>query len=672
MAASDQLLDILQTISETEAFLRKRCAAGLAGQSMGLFEDLASLIEMVKERFEKTEFLPKRAPAYFKKADMLGAVDFLDQVEDWSKQIRERIKRYQIRLDLARGTLPGVPMENKANLPAAADLIRPPQGGTPEERAAGTESVQVDFSRGGSKSAPAGGVNALAAAADLRAAVRQEESPGSPEVDEPQESGTRRRGFNSAAESARLFAALRGGDPQEKVDGQAEQKPRTRPMPRRTAGQEEGEGGARPMAAHGKQEDDTESGVRPMAAHKPPEAEAPRVNAERAHETGGARPMAANRQREGDTESGARPMRPKQPQAEGGANPAERNPPEPAAESGAKPMAARRQPPSAAQPMQAPAAQEPGPQVGGSAGIDVDRQFTHMMDEIAGMDETALSRRLIDAFPALENRYKIVIVDYIRRYGYWGKLVPDRNDYEALRNRASALCRHREDFIWLYGKLGDYRSRKTLLAVLDNWYSFNLKSLSNMKDKVFPAYLDADLLRPGPDEVFVDGGAYIGEVTKSFMELAGSWRKIYCYDLNDGNCASLRANFEEAHDVEIRRKGIAARPGMASVASPGDPALCRLSPDGSEEIETVTLDENLEMPATILKLCLEGGEQDAIKGASDIIHRARPRVAVRADHNYEDLWKLPRMLEGLNPKYRFYLRHYGGNLVPAEFVIYAV
>ena len=43
----------------------------------------------------------------------------------------------------------------------------------------------------------------------------------------------------------------------------------------------------------------------------------------------------------------------------------------------------------------------------------------------------------------------------------------------------------------------------------------DMVGLANMKEKMFPTYLDADLLRCTEEEVFVDLGAGIGDVTKA-------------------------------------------------------------------------------------------------------------------------------------------------------------
>lgn len=327
---------------------------------------------------------------------------------------------------------------------------------------------------------------------------------------------------------------------------------------------------------------------------------------------------------------------------------------------GAKPMEPER-----------PAAMETSTVPAGGRGVAIDREFLRVINEIGAMAPEELEKKLVGAFPQLENRYKIVICDQARRYGYWGRLEPDRNEFELLRRRAEELCSHRDEYAWLYGKLGDYRSRKTLLALLDNWYSFNFKDLSNMREKQFGFYLDADLLRCSDSEVFVDLGAGIGDVTKAYAEFAGHWKRIYCYEPNPGNFSALRGTVRTLGLVEPRQKAVSDRAGQGSLVTDQDPLLSHLG-EGGQSVETVVLDDDIQEPVSIIKMCLEGGEQAAIRGCSNHIHRDHPRLVLRADHGDSDLWQLPRMIERLDKKYRFYLRHYGGNLLPMDYVLYAI
>lgn len=50
--------------------------------------------------------------------------------------------------------------------------------------------------------------------------------------------------------------------------------------------------------------------------------------------------------------------------------------------------------------------------------------------------------------------------EFFNKFGYWGNLDLDNDIYEEIELKAKELYNHIDDFIWLYNKLNDYRSKK--------------------------------------------------------------------------------------------------------------------------------------------------------------------------------------------------------------------
>lgn len=660
-SVSDQLMDMLRTIDETQNFLRKRCASGQAGQSMSLFEDLASLLALLERRYRKSGYLPKeRIPLLDPNADILSAVRFLDALDRWSAKTKDKVKRIKIRQELARGgIIEAAVKEGKPFAQQAAEMVQFVRPGSPEERAEEDPGVSVDFSR--ESVAKARAAYHAAPQPDFEA-----ENPYFEESMPPVQSDAEPDPFSwPEDENARLFASIRARTgiraPQTRDDQENEAEENSKDMEREfpTRASASRSMRSRKKAFSPAPDDPMESqpmetqepGPRPMRA-RPMEPQEPE-----------ARPMRARPMKSQEPEDDLiapqpqerRPTRPIRPQNQ------EARPAREKVQEG-RPMASPERP--------TPIGNTTAPAVG--RGVAIDRDFLRIVHDVRNMSEQELERKLIEGFPKLENRYKMVICDQMRRYGYWGKLEPERSEYEALRRRAQELSQHMDEYSWLYGKLGDYRSRKTLLAILDNWYSYNFKTLANMKEKMFPTYLDADLLRCTEEEVFVDLGAGIGDVTKAFAEYAGHWKKIYCYEPNPGSFSALRNRTKELGLLALRQCAVGDKTGNALLQVPNDDPLLSKIDDNGIETDMVQIDEDIEEPVSIIKMCLEGSEQAAIRGCSNHIHQDHPKLILRADHGDSDLWQLPRMIERLDKKYRFYLRHYGGNLAPMEYILYAV
>ena len=705
-SVSDQLMDMLRTIDETQNFLRKRCASGQAGQSMSLFEDLASLLALLERRYRKSGYLPKeRIPLLDPNADILSAVRFLDALDRWSAKTKDKVKRIKIRQELARGgIIEAAVKEGKPFAQQAAEMVQFVRPGSPEERAEEDPGVSVDFSR--ESVAKARAAYHAAPQPDFEA-----ENPYFEESMPPVQSDAEPDPFSwPEDENARLFASIRARTgiraPQTRDDQENEAEENSKDMerefptrasasrsmrsrkkafspapddPMESQPMETQEPGPRPMRARPMEPQEPEA--RPMRA-RPMESQEPEARPMRSRpmepQEPEARPMRARPMEPQEPEARpmrARPMKSQEPEDDLIApQPQERRPTRPIRPQNQEARPAREKV-QEGRPMASPERPTPignttAPAVG--RGVAIDRDFLRIVHDVRNMSEQELERKLIEGFPKLENRYKMVICDQMRRYGYWGKLEPERSEYEALRRRAQELSQHMDEYSWLYGKLGDYRSRKTLLAILDNWYSYNFKTLANMKEKMFPTYLDADLLRCTEEEVFVDLGAGIGDVTKAFAEYAGHWKKIYCYEPNPGSFSALRNRTKELGLLALRQCAVGDKTGNALLQVPNDDPLLSKIDDNGIETDMVQIDEDIEEPVSIIKMCLEGSEQAAIRGCSNHIHQDHPKLILRADHGDSDLWQLPRMIERLDKKYRFYLRHYGGNLAPMEYILYAV
>ena len=79
---------------------------------------------------------------------------------------------------------------------------------------------------------------------------------------------------------------------------------------------------------------------------------------------------------------------------------------------------------------------------------------------------------------------------------------------------------------------------------------------------------------------------------------------------------------------------------------------------GEDNIEIVSLDEDIQEPVTYIKMDVEGFEIPAIIGAKNHIRNDRPKLAICTYHIISDIWEIPKLIKCIAPDYRFYLRHY--------------
>lgn len=220
-------------------------------------------------------------------------------------------------------------------------------------------------------------------------------------------------------------------------------------------------------------------------------------------------------------------------------------------------------------------------------------------------------------------------------------LKKEKEDHTVIENRASALLQNLPQFGWLYANLSDYRSKMVLLSIVKNWSDLDIQSIKEITES-HSCYFDLDLIPVGYDEVFVDIGAYIGDTVRDFINTYGnSYKHIYCYETNEDALDALKRNTMYYDNITIREKN-------------------------------VSIDTDLPEAASFIKINLDGDEPEALLGCMDTIKANHPKLAISVHHGYEHIWKIPQMISKIDDSYKFYLRYYGGELIPTEIVLYAL
>ena len=306
---------------------------------------------------------------------------------------------------------------------------------------------------------------------------------------------------------------------------------------------------------------------------------------------------------------------------------------------------------------------------------EYDKEFDSIIQYIKANDENEILLNMIKAVNNLKtnnsNTYN-VFVNYFNEYPLWGSFNPDFGDFTTLRLRAEVLKQHLDDFIWLYKRLEDYLSKRTLIAILSNWTFMDTSYLVRIKS-IFKDYWEPDLFPSNKDDVLVDVGAFNGDSIISYTSFYGAnYKKIYAYEITPSSCNELKANIKEynLHDVIVRQKGAGSKQDKMFIEDNlNNSSANKLNKNGKISVEIVRLEDDIDEIPTFIKMDIEGAEKDAIKGLENVIKNHTPKLAICPYHGYDDIWLIPEMINEMNSNYKFYLRHNGGNLIPTEFVL---
>jgi FkbM family methyltransferase len=304
---------------------------------------------------------------------------------------------------------------------------------------------------------------------------------------------------------------------------------------------------------------------------------------------------------------------------------------------------------------------------------NLDASFLAMMMSIKNASLEQVMQHIKQAFYALDSNTRKRFQDYVTTYPLWGSFDPENGDHTVLENRARSLHDHADDFLWLYERLADYRSRYTLFALVNNWYSFVFNDLDRCRERIFREYFDLDVIQCDENEVLVDLGAFTGDTVIDYIAAYGlSYKRIYCYEITSDTFRILQENTRLMPNIVLCNRGVGDKPGVMYLSPNPHSSANRVASEGEVEIPIVTVDEDIKEPVTFIKMDIEGFEQNALLGCREHIQNERPKLAISIYHNNEDIWKIPRMIEEFCPGYLFYLRHHGGTLVPTEMTLLAV
>ena len=161
--------------------------------------------------------------------------------------------------------------------------------------------------------------------------------------------------------------------------------------------------------------------------------------------------------------------------------------------------------------------------------------------------------------------------------------------------------------------------------------------------------------------IYVDLGAYNGDTVKKYSALCPNLERIYAFEPDKRNFKKLSAYCEELTDVTTALFNCAAYSYDTTLEfSASGNRNSSAASQGSFRHKTVEIEakalDSVCKSADFVKYDVEGMEYEALLGSGLLIASSSPDLLVSMYHKSEDLYKLPIILKGLNPRYKLYLR----------------
>ena len=207
-----------------------------------------------------------------------------------------------------------------------------------------------------------------------------------------------------------------------------------------------------------------------------------------------------------------------------------------------------------------------------------------------------------------------------------------------------------------YELMADGQSKKVFENVLQFYYTGKIELLDEItteKDEAFK-----NILSLNDNEVYVDLGAYNGDTIDEFLKYSGgSYRKIIALEPNAKNYEKLKAHCLDMPKIDMwqlgsyskntvltfnnkaGRNSAIAQSGVATRVATVDTILC-----GSA--------------ATYVKADVEGADYETLLGMTNTMKNFKPKLNFSAYHRFEDIFRLPLLINQINPEYKIFLRHH--------------
>ena len=189
-------------------------------------------------------------------------------------------------------------------------------------------------------------------------------------------------------------------------------------------------------------------------------------------------------------------------------------------------------------------------------------------------------------------------------------------------------------------------------------------------------YFEKGVIRLGQYEVFIDGGAFTGDTVDEFIkQTGGKFNEVYSFEPDLSKFSVFEKKYGASYNIHLVKSGLWCQKdvlnfNIMSDGSAGNGIIKENSNTGNT-VPVISIDEALSgCQATLIKMDIEGSEQEALIGAERTIRKYRPKLAICVYHKPLDIIHIPLYIHQMIPEYKLYLRHYSDN--HTETVLYAV
>lgn len=284
-----------------------------------------------------------------------------------------------------------------------------------------------------------------------------------------------------------------------------------------------------------------------------------------------------------------------------------------------------------------------------------------------------LKERYFESYIIITSMYYKELIEQLKESNLVENLVGDiayARITATFLNYYNTIQSNIQKFETVYEMLADEYSKKIFYDRINCCITSSTDYLIPLKSKD-SQYFEKDIITLSKEEVFIDGGAYIGDtVDEILIQTKGEFEEIYSFEPETSKHKEFEFKFKSDPRIKLVRKGLWDKEEVLKFNAQNTLGS-GLDENGNIEVPVTSIDYTLNgQKATYIKMDIEGAELEGLEGAKNTILNNRPKLAICVYHKPLDIVDIPIYIKNLIPDYKIYLRHYSDHAY--ETVCYAI
>ncbi|MGN1316770.1 MAG: FkbM family methyltransferase [Acutalibacteraceae bacterium] len=214
---------------------------------------------------------------------------------------------------------------------------------------------------------------------------------------------------------------------------------------------------------------------------------------------------------------------------------------------------------------------------------------------------------------------------------------------------------HIEEINKAHSLLADDFSKKVFEGYVNFQFGGELSVLKEIETPEYDIY--ENVLELNSQETFIDIGAYRGDTVEKFVKLtSGEYKSIIAAEPDKKTFSKLSENCKHLRNFKAVNAAVTDFDGEVGFSSLGGRQSAIGGGNVIKSLSLPSLCENVE--PTFIKIDSEGCELEILRGGKEVLKKHKPKMNIAAYHKSEDIFKLPILINSINPEYKIHLRHH--------------